>query len=83
MNVITDIASRRRKNDALTSVTFVFGGVNYGTVSISAPYVSGKPILLYLVPQQQDNRETFTGPLDCLVTDERMSADQCGAEVAQ
>jgi hypothetical protein len=52
-------------------MTFVFGGVHYGTFPIATPYTRGKPIVLYIVPQVPDsNRDLFAGPVDCLVTDD-------------
>jgi hypothetical protein len=68
---ITQLASRRRCEDVLSSMTFVFGGVHYGTIPISAPYLKGKPIVLYIVPQNLTScGETMSGPLDCLITDD-------------
>jgi hypothetical protein len=69
---VTDLATRRRRNDVLHSVTLVLGGVHYGTFAIDAPYAAGKPIVLYVVPADRapSGRDRFTGPLDCLVTDD-------------
>ena len=69
---VTDLASRRRSDDVLRSITLVFGGVNYGTLAVSMPYTKGKPIALYVVPQGEDldGDDELTGPLDCLVTDD-------------
>jgi hypothetical protein len=67
---VTDLATRRRSSDVLRSITFVFGGVNYGTLAVSTPYTHGKPIALYLVPQVDGAGGEIAGPLDCLVTDE-------------
>jgi hypothetical protein len=69
---VTDLATRRRRDDVLRTITFVFGGINYGTIPLSAtPYVKGKPIVLYIVPQGPDCAgDGFTGPVDCLVTDD-------------
>ncbi|MDQ6944573.1 MAG: hypothetical protein M3169_18905 [Candidatus Eremiobacteraeota bacterium] len=54
----------------LTTITFVFGGVHYGTIPIATPYVKGKPLVLYVVPQRDCAGNDFAGPLDCLVTDD-------------
>jgi hypothetical protein len=68
---VTDLATRRRSDDVLRSITLVFGGVNYGTVTVSTPYTSGKPIALYVVPRCEDQGgDLLAGPLDCLVTDD-------------
>jgi len=69
---VTDLAARRRSNDVLSSMSFVFGGVHYGTIPITAPYTQGKPIVLYVVPQRREGfaDDVFAGPLDCLVTDD-------------
>jgi hypothetical protein len=64
---ITDLASRRKGRDVLCTVTFVFGGVHYGTLPVSAPYTRGEPVALYLMPREGDD---LTGPLDALVTDD-------------
>jgi len=81
-NTVTHLASRRRSDDVLCSMTFVFGGVHYGTIPISAPYVKGKPIVLYVVPANRAwGGEALTGPLDCLVTDDLTLA--AGVDVAR
>lgn len=68
---VTDIATRRRSEEVLSSVSFVFGGVHYGTIPIATPYTRGKPIVLYVVPQGRDwAGDGFTGAVDCLVTDD-------------
>ena len=68
---VTDLATRRRSDDVLSSMSFVFGGVHYGTIPIATPYTKGKPIVLYIVPQGSDRPgDDFAGPLDCLVTDD-------------
>ncbi|HWT06233.1 MAG TPA: hypothetical protein VN224_10785 [Xanthomonadales bacterium] len=68
---VTDLATRRRSDDVLSSMSFVFGGIHYGTIPIAAPYTKGKPIVLYIVPQVPDSsRDVFSGPVDCLVTDD-------------
>jgi hypothetical protein len=68
---VTDLATRRLNGDVLRSITLVFGGVNYGTLSVSTPYTKGKPIALYVVPQSEDRGDdVLAGPLDCLVTDD-------------
>jgi hypothetical protein len=71
-STVTDLASHRRRNDVLHSVTLVLGGVSYGTFAIDAPYVAGKPIVLYVVPANRapGGGDPLTGPLDCLVTDD-------------
>ena len=73
---VTDLASRRRSDDVLRSITLVFGGVNYGTIRVSTPYTKGRPIALYVVPQGADpGGDVLAGPLDCLVTDDLALAD--------
>jgi len=68
---VTDLATRRRTDDVLSSMSFVFGGVHYGTILITMPYTTGKPIVLYIVPQGRgSNDDVFAGPLDCLLTDD-------------
>jgi hypothetical protein len=68
---VTDIATRRRSDDVLSTITIVFGGVNYGTIPVATPYVKGRPIALYVVPQARDSAgDVFAGPLDCLITDD-------------
>ena len=72
---ITDLASRRRSDDVLQSVTLVFDGVNYGTFSVRARYSKEKPIVLYVVPSHgrpggRDDGDGFSGPLECLITDD-------------
>jgi hypothetical protein len=68
---VTDLATRRRSDDVLSTISFVFGGVHYGTIPIATPYVKGKPFVLYVVPQGRDCAgDEFAGPLDCLVTDD-------------
>ncbi len=70
---VTDLASWRRGEDALVSITLVFGGINYGTIPIRAPYVPGKPFALYLVPaggSASSAGEGLRGPLECLITDD-------------
>ncbi len=71
---VTDLASRRRGDDVLTSVTLVFEGVHYGTYPVHARYPKGKPMVLYVVPTQghPGDRDTdgVCGPVDCLITDD-------------
>jgi len=72
---VTDLATRRRANDVLTSVTLVFDGVHYGTIPVRARYAKGKPIVLYVVPSPnrfggRDDGDGFSGPLECLITDD-------------
>ena len=68
---VIDLATRRRGDDVLSSITFVFGGVNYGTIPVTAPYTKGKPIVLYVVAQREDaGDDAFAGPVDCLITDD-------------
>ena len=68
---VTELATRRRNDDVLSTISFVFGGVHYGTIPIATPYVKGKPIVLYIVPQGcERDGDIFAGPLDCLVTDD-------------
>jgi len=69
---VTDLASRRRGEDIVSSISFVFGGVHYGTFPLTAPYTKGKPLVLYVVAQREDagSGDTFTGPVDCLITDD-------------
>jgi hypothetical protein len=80
---VTNLATRRRSDDVLSTITFVFDGINYGTIPIVAtPYVKGKPIVLYIVPRGPDCAgDGFTGPVDCLVTDDVMLA--AGLDVAR
>lgn len=76
---VTDLDTRRQANDVLSTITFVFGGVHYGTVAVGTPYTRGKPIVLYVVPQAGDRGDdTLTGPVDCLVTDEPALAEHVG-----
>ena len=68
---VTDLATRRRANDVIQTLTFVFGGVNYGTLTVHTPYVIGKPVVLYLVPAAgEPNGADFSGPLEGLITDD-------------
>ena len=71
---VTDLASRRRGDDVLNSVTLVFEGVHYGTFPVRARYRKGKPIVLYVVPTHDfiGGREGdgVCGPVDCLITDD-------------
>lgn len=68
---VTDLATRRRSDDVLSTMSFVFGGVHYGTIPIATPYTKGKPIVLYIVPHVPDSSpDLFTGPIDCLITDD-------------
>jgi hypothetical protein len=68
---VTDLASRRRSDDVLSTITLVFGGVNYGTIEVATPYLKGKPLVLYVVPQGSARAgDGFAGPLDCLITDD-------------
>ena len=68
---VTQLATRAKTKDVLKTISFVFGGTHYGTISISAPYTRGKQIALYVVPADTDPRgDDFAGPLDCLVTDD-------------
>jgi hypothetical protein len=74
---VTDLTTRRRRDDVLSTITLVFDGIHFGTFSISAPYTRGKPIMLYLVRQAEDSGgEDIAGPIDCLLTDDAtLSAD--------
>jgi hypothetical protein len=68
---VTDLATRRRSDDVLRSITLLFGGVNYGTFPIAAPYVRGKPFALYVVSgDERDGDADLSGSLECLVTDD-------------
>jgi hypothetical protein len=67
---VTRLDTHRRKDDVLCSMTFFFGGTNHGTISISAPYTRGMPIVLYVVPQQPGVGDFTSGPLDCLLSDD-------------
>ncbi len=69
---VTDLAARRRGNDVLSSVTLVLDGVHYGTIPVRARYAKGKPIVLYVIPSTggRDDAEGFSGPVDCLITDD-------------
>jgi hypothetical protein len=75
---VTQLDTRRQANDVLSSITFVFGGVHYGTVPVNTPYTRGQPIVLYIVPQTDRGDDTWTGPLDCLVTDNSALAEHLG-----
>jgi hypothetical protein len=66
---VTNIETRRRTaENVLRSVTFVFGGVHYGTVPIEVPYTQGEPLVLYIVPE--NDAGGLCGPIDALVTDD-------------
>ena len=69
---VTDLSTRRLDDNILGSITLVFGGVNYGTIQVKAPYPPDKPIVLYLVPQicAAGDGGALHGPLDCLITDD-------------
>jgi len=68
---VTDLATRRRNDDVVRSITFVFGGVNYGTFPVAAPYDRGKPFVLYLVSgDERGGNDELSGLLECLVTDD-------------
>jgi len=68
---VTELATRRRSDDVLSTITIVFGGVHYGTIDVATPYAKGKPIVLYVVPQGDERAGAgFAGPLDCLITDD-------------
>ncbi len=76
---VTDLTTRRCGEDVLNSVTLVFEGVHYGTFPVRARYPKGKPIVLYLVPSHgglggRDDGEGVSGPVDCLITDDRALA---------
>jgi hypothetical protein len=68
---VTDLGRRRCRKDVLHSITVVFGGVHYGTITVDAPYAQGKPMSLYVVPARGDaDADALAGPLDCLITDD-------------
>jgi hypothetical protein len=67
---VTDLATHRRNDDVLRSITLVFGGVNYGTLPIAVPYIQGRPFRLYLVGDEDAAEDGFRGSIDCLVTDD-------------
>jgi len=70
---VTDLATRRRGDDVLNSVTLVFEGVHYGTFPVRARYPKGKPMVLYVVPahgQAGGYDDGVCGPVDCLITDD-------------
>jgi hypothetical protein len=72
---VVQLATRRRSDDVLSSISFVFGGVHYGTIDVTTPYTKGKPIVLYVVPQREDaENAAFAGPVDCLITDDEALA---------
>ncbi|MEA2688276.1 MAG: hypothetical protein QOJ39_121 [Candidatus Eremiobacteraeota bacterium] len=76
MATVTDLSTRRRGDDVLSSISFVLRGVHYGTFSVAMPYTRGKPLVLYVVPQGADvPADRLAGPLDCLVTDDAALAD--------
>jgi hypothetical protein len=65
---VVEMSAWRRRDDVLSTISFVFGGVHYGTVPLAVPYTRGQPLVLYFVPQNDGTGEV-SGPLDCLVTD--------------
>jgi hypothetical protein len=70
---VTNIASRRREENVLASITLVFDGVHYGTIPVGARYAPDKPVVLYLVPARgavSCADGALRGPLDCLITDD-------------
>ena len=70
---VTDLSTRRRSDDLLTSISFVFDGVHYGTFPISLPYSKGKPLVLYVVPAGESadrGAGVLSGSLECLITDD-------------
>ena len=70
---VTELVTRRRRDDIVDSITFVFEGVNYGTFPVRARYAAGRPIVLYVVaagPATNPAGSSFCGPVDCLVTDD-------------
>jgi hypothetical protein len=70
---VTELATRRQRDDVVNSITFVFEGVHYGTFAVRARYAAGKPIVLYVVPAGEAENAggtSFHGPVDCLVTDD-------------
>jgi hypothetical protein len=68
---VTDLGSRRRTHNVLSTITVVLGGVNYGTLSVNAIYEAGKPLVLYAVPAGAGRGGDQTAmPVDCLLTDE-------------
>jgi hypothetical protein len=68
---VTDLATRRCRKDVVHSITIVFGGVHYCTITVDAPYARGKPMALYVVPARgAADADDLAGPLDCLVTDD-------------
>lgn len=68
---VTDLSSRRRERNVLSTITVVLGGVNYGTLSVDAAYEAGRPLVLYAVPAGPSRGgDPPAGPLDCLITDE-------------
>jgi hypothetical protein len=71
---VTDLATRRRGDDVLNSVTLVFEGVHYGTFPVRARYPKGKPMVLYVVPSHgppgAGDDDAVRGPVDCLITDD-------------
>ena len=70
---VTQLDAHRRATDVLSTITFVFGGVHFGTFDVVAPYTRGKPLMLYFVAQNdRDSSGEIAGPIDCLVTDDAM-----------
>jgi len=72
---VTDLATRRRGENVLTSVTLVFQGVHYGTFPVQARYADGKAMVLYVVPSRAEEpgpggEDGLRGPVDCLITDD-------------
>ena len=69
---VTNIETRRHAaENVLRSVSFVFGGVHYGTVPLGVPYTQGEPLVLYVVPEHDTDgvcergTEWVADHLDC------------------
>jgi hypothetical protein len=69
---VTNLTTWRRENNVLDTITLVFGGVHYGTLTVTTPYASDKPIVLYVVPSARGSYEDgeLRGHVDCLITDD-------------
>ena len=70
---VTELSSRRRRENLLDSVTFFVGGQNYGTFTIKAPIPAGTQLRLYVVERNDDpahSRNGAAASMDCLVTDD-------------
>ena len=76
---VANIAARRdRAANLVESVTFVFGGRNYGTFALALPYAEGVPFRLYVSARasgEVDADGTSAGPVEFLITDDAIADD--------